>query len=146
MYDPERHHRRSIRLKAFDYRTPGAYVVTVCTRYGECLFGQISEAQMRLFSSGQMVQSVWDEIPAHYPGVDADAFIVMPNHIHGIVVLLPDDIDPEPNVWMGPSEAQAGLRQDGHPQGVPVRAGPRARPHRRRIAFRFRMSSIDLSR
>ena len=146
MYDPERHHRRSIRLKAFDYRTPGTYGVTVCTRYGECLFGQISEAQMQLTSSGRMVQSVWDEIPAHYPGVEIDAFVVMPNHIHGIVVLLQDDIDPEPNVWMGPSEAQAGLRQDGHPQGVPVRAGTGARPHRRRIAFRFRMSSIDLSR
>jgi REP element-mobilizing transposase RayT len=133
MYDPERHHRRSIRLKAFDYRTPGAYVVTVCTRYGACLFGQISEAQMQLSSSGQMVLSIWDEIPAHYPGIDVDAFIVMPNHIHGILVLLPDDIDPDPDAWRGSSgrgdlQVQPGFRRVGHPQGDARTGGPPCPP------------------
>ncbi len=86
-FDPERHHRRSIRLKGYDYSRPGAYFVTICAQNHECLFGEIQERRMILNEAGCMVQAVWHELPQHYPDVDVDAFVVMPNHVHGIIVL-----------------------------------------------------------
>jgi REP element-mobilizing transposase RayT len=82
-----RRQRRSIRLRGYDYARAGAYFVTVCVQDRECLLGQIVEDEMRLSEAGQMVQSVWDELPERYPGVDVDQFVVMPNHVHGIMVL-----------------------------------------------------------
>lgn len=87
-YNPDIHHRRSIRLKGYDYTQAGAYFITICTQNRLCLFGEVVNGEMRLNEAGAMVQSVWDEIPVFYPGVLTDAFVVMPNHIHGIVVLV----------------------------------------------------------
>jgi putative transposase len=86
--DPNRYHRRSIRLRGYDYTQPGAYFVTICTQNRACLFGQMVDGAMVLSDAGQLVQTVWDEIPAHYAGTSIDTFIVMPNHIHGIIVLV----------------------------------------------------------
>lgn len=86
-YDPKEHHRRSIRLRDYDYAQAGAYFVTVCAEGHTCLFGDIIDAEMRLNDAGRMVQAVWNELPDHYPGVETDAFVVMPNHIHAIIVL-----------------------------------------------------------
>jgi putative transposase len=104
-FDPERLHRRSIRLKGYDYSQPGAYFITICTQDRACLFGEVVDGEMRLNDAGQMVQDVWDELPAFYPGVQTDAFIVMPNHIHGIIIL----------VGAG---SHACLDEIGQPQGV----------------------------
>ena len=86
-YDPERHHRRSIRLKGYDYTLAGAYFVTFCVQNRESLFGEIIDGQMMLNEAGRMVEAVWQELSVFYPGVDTDAFVVMPNHFHGIIVL-----------------------------------------------------------
>ena len=86
-FDPERHHRRSIRLKGYDYRKSGAYFVTICTQNRECLFGEIVDGQMILNDVGRMVQSLWDELPRHFPNVELDAFGAMPNHVHGIIMI-----------------------------------------------------------
>jgi hypothetical protein len=86
-YDPEKHHRRSVRLKGYDYTWAGAYFVTICTWGRECLFGDVVDGTMRLSEFGQIAQSVWEELPQHYPGLELDEFVIMPNHIHGIVVL-----------------------------------------------------------
>jgi putative transposase len=90
-FHPERHHRRSIRLKGYDYRQAGAYFVTVCTQDRSFLFGEMVHGEMRLNDAGKMVYDVWNELPAFYPGVQTDAFIVMPNHIHGIIILVGAD-------------------------------------------------------
>lgn len=79
--------RRSIRLRGYDYTRLGAYFVTVCTEGRKRLFGTVVNGRMALNDAGRMVQSVWDELPAHYPGVAIDAFVVMPDHIHGVVRL-----------------------------------------------------------
>ena len=91
-YDPDVHRRRSIRLQGYDYSCSGAYFVTMCTENRECLFGEIVADEMRLNDAGQMVQMVWEQLPDHYPGVDVDGFVVMPNHIHGIIVLAGDPV------------------------------------------------------
>lgn|GEM_PF-87594 len=87
-YDPNKHHRRSVRLKGYDYAQAGAYFVTICTQNRGHMFGEVVNEEMRLNDAGRLVQSVWDGLPGHYPGVETDAFVIMPNHIHGIVVLV----------------------------------------------------------
>ena len=82
----ERHHRRSVRLNGYDYSHAGAYFVTVCTQDRVCLFGEIVTGIMRLNEAGHMVCIEWDALVARFSGIDLDAFVVMPNHIHGIIV------------------------------------------------------------
>ena len=86
-YDPDRHHRRSTRLKGHDYRRAGAYFVTVCTWERECLLGEIWHGQVCLNALGQIVAETWQEIPRHFERAAVAALVVMPNHIHGVIVL-----------------------------------------------------------
>ena len=80
--------RRSLRLQGFDYSEEGAYFVTVCTQNRECLFGDVVDGAIHLNDAGRLVRTVWDELPARCPGVCLDAFVVMPNHVHGILVFV----------------------------------------------------------
>ena len=82
-----RHYRRSIRLKGFDYSQVGAYFVTIVAFQCECLFGEIVDGEMRLNHYGEIVQKRWDDIPIHFPNVEAWTFVVMSNHVHGIIVI-----------------------------------------------------------
>jgi REP element-mobilizing transposase RayT len=77
--------RRSIRLQGYDYSQAGAYFITICTRDRGCLFGDMVDGQMQLNEAGQIIQSVWDGLPQFYEGIDLDAFVIMPNHVHGII-------------------------------------------------------------
>jgi len=86
-YDPNKHHRRSIRLKEYDYSSPGAYFITICTYQRQHLFGDIVDGVMKLNQYGQIIQSCWQRIPIHFANVLLDAWVVMPNHLHGILVL-----------------------------------------------------------
>jgi len=116
-FNPEIHHRHSIRLKNYDYSQPGVYFVTTCTQNRACLFGEIVGADLRvrpqnpkgqsqgiapttntthpgdgasrlvLNDAGRMVTTIWQQIPDFYPGTDVDSFVVMPNHFHGIIII-----------------------------------------------------------
>lgn len=79
--------RKSPRIRDYDYATAGAYFVTLCARDRECLFGRIADDRMRLSRVGQVVKGCWTDIPAHFRTAGLDAFVVMPNHVHGIVWL-----------------------------------------------------------
>jgi REP element-mobilizing transposase RayT len=83
-FDPKIHHRRSIRLKGFDYSQAGAYFVTIVTQGRVPLFGDVVNGEMRLNRYGKIVQAVWFDLPQHYPHVELGAFVIMPNHVHGI--------------------------------------------------------------
>jgi REP element-mobilizing transposase RayT len=85
--DP-RPRRRSLRLPGYDYSQAGAYFITVCTQNRVMLFGEVIRCDVRLNEMGTIVQQTWDDLPTHYHGIDLDAFIVMPNHVHGIVILV----------------------------------------------------------
>lgn len=91
-FDPNKLHRRSIRLEGYDYSQPGAYFVTICTYQREELFGQVKDGRMCPNRLGAIVQSTSCNLPYHYPHVKLDAFCLMPNHVHGILVLVDDDI------------------------------------------------------
>jgi len=87
-YDPEIHHRKSIRLRGYDYSAPGRYFVTICVQEKACLFGGIASCQIELNDYGRIVENVWKELPLHFPLVELDRFVVMPNHFHAIVVII----------------------------------------------------------
>jgi len=81
------HYRRSIRLRGYDYAQAGAYFVTICTHSQGCLLGEIVDGEMRLNPLGTMAAASWHAIPHHSPRVVLDEGIIMPNHIHGIIVI-----------------------------------------------------------
>ncbi len=85
MFNPNIHHRRSIRLKEYDYSQEGVYFVTICTEKKECLFGDIVNGKMVLNDAGKIVDQCWLEIPQHFSNVQLHEHIVMPNHVHGII-------------------------------------------------------------
>ena len=82
------HDRRSLRLKGYDYAQAGAYFITVCTQNRESAFGCVDDGDMRLNDAGRMVRSVWEGLPDRFPGMELDAFVVMPNHVHGIATFV----------------------------------------------------------
>ena len=86
--------RRSIRLRGYDYSQAGVYFVTICTHnrrseksFAPYLFGEIVDGEMVLNDVGRLVAKCWRDIPAHFPHVELDEFIVMPNHVHGILLI-----------------------------------------------------------
>jgi len=81
------HGRRSIRLTNYDYSQEGAYFVTVCIQNRDCLLGEITGAEMGLLDAGWMVMRVWNDMTGRFPGVEAGEFVVMPNHVYGIVTV-----------------------------------------------------------
>jgi putative transposase len=91
-------HRKSIRLKEYDYSLAGEYFVTICSFNHECIFGEIVEEEMKLSPQGMIAEQCWKEIPKHFNNTELDAFVVMPNHVHGIIVLNDNDRDVQLNV------------------------------------------------
>jgi putative transposase len=86
-FNPDKHHRRSIRLKSYDYSRAGAYFVTICTHGRECLFGEVMDGAMRLNDAGQSVQAEWVRLPERFQTIELDEFVIMPNHLHGIILV-----------------------------------------------------------
>lgn len=86
-FDSKKHHRHSIRIKEHDYTQPGGYFVTIVTYQRDCLFGNIVNEEMLLSPFGRIADECWRAIPEHFPNVELDAYVIMPNHIHGIIVI-----------------------------------------------------------
>ena len=78
--------RKSMRLREYDYSLPGAYFITIVTQSRLCLFGEVTDGKVRPNEAGEMIQQNWEELPHRFPSIEIDAFVVMPNHIHGIVI------------------------------------------------------------
>jgi putative transposase len=119
-HDPDRRHRHSVRLQGYDYTRAAAYFVTVCTQDRVPVLGEIVGDRAIFSSMGEMVIRVWEELPQHYAGVQLDDFALMPNHLHGIIVLVgagpcacPDKGDPDVS---------------GQPRGVAPHTGDRNIP------------------
>ena len=113
-YDPEKHHRRSIRLKGYDYSQAGAYFITIVTQGRTCLFGDVEDGEMRLSTWGEIAREEWFKTAQIRPYVrlhDAE-FVVMPNHVHGIIWIVDDD----DNV-VGARRRHVGARRRRAPTG-----------------------------
>jgi putative transposase len=83
----DKHHRRTIRLPGYDYSQSGSYYLTICVQNSERLLGDIQNGKMNLNEAGQMIESIWHELPVFYSGVNLDSLQIMPDHLHGIIVL-----------------------------------------------------------
>lgn len=97
-YDPTIHHRRSVRLKEYDYAQSGAYFVTICVRDRKCLFGQINGSEMQMNNAGLMIMRWYAELENKFPDIQCDECICMPNHIHFIIINVGADLCVRPNI------------------------------------------------
>jgi REP element-mobilizing transposase RayT len=87
IHNPDKYHHQSIRLKDYDYTQAGAYFITICTHNRKCVLGDVVNGEMRLNELGQVVEIEWLRTAEIRDNVELDAFVIMPNHIHGIVVI-----------------------------------------------------------
>jgi len=97
--------RRAVRLKGYDYSEAGAYFVTMCAYDRECLYGDVTEGNMQLNKYGMIAEKEWVQTSVVRPNVQLDEFIVMPNHIHGILIIEASlgDVDELVNLLILPS-------------------------------------------
>ncbi|MGD1716047.1 transposase [Dapis sp. BLCC M172] len=86
-YDPQKHHRRSLRLKGYDYSKAGAYFITICTYNRQTLFGEIIDGKMQLNQLGEVVAEEWERSAQMRQEIELDYSVIMPNHLHGIVII-----------------------------------------------------------
>ena len=89
-YDPRQNRRRSLRLQGYDYTRPGAYFVTICTYQRKSFFGEVFDGGMILTQMGRIAQQEWERLPARFPSLELGSFVVMPNHMHAILILIDD--------------------------------------------------------
>ena len=87
-YNPKIHHRKSIRLKGYDYSQAGFYFVTICCQHRACLFGGIVDGAMILNDAGKMVINEWLKLKKRFKNIELQEYVVMPNHFHGIVEIV----------------------------------------------------------
>jgi REP element-mobilizing transposase RayT len=87
MDQSEKFHRNSLRLNDFDYSQIGAYFVTICTKNRQCLFGKIQHGTMQLSPFGRVASAQWQQLPYRFPYLEFGEWVIMPNHIHGILVI-----------------------------------------------------------
>ena len=120
--------RRPRRLGAYDYAQDGAYSVTICTDWREHLFGTVTDGRMKVNAAGRAVERVWEGLPEHYPHVELDVFVVMPNHVHGIVVLVggesvgsSDSVPGVGSVIDGSRAEEAGWKPAPTKKGAPTK-------------------------
>ncbi len=110
----ERYHRRSIRLHGYDYTLPGAYFVTICTAGRACLFGEVVNGEMILNEYGRIMEEEWARSGNIRREMTLDAFVVMPNHLHGVVIL---NSDPLGTATVG-AHGRAPLRLERAPRSL----------------------------
>lgn len=113
-YDPEKHHRRSIRLKNYDYRQPGWYFITICTFQQERRFGEISQGKMLLNPAGEAVQAIWRGLGKRYPNCNPDAFIAMPDHVHGLLQIVSRDVEAKKRARLNSGQSELDVSALGH--------------------------------
>ena len=89
-YNPDIHHRRSIRLCDYDYGTAGFYFVTICVHERRALFGTITDGIMHLNDAGRMVEDEYHRLSDHYPHIKCHEYVIMPNHFHAIIQITDD--------------------------------------------------------
>ncbi len=91
-YNPDIHHRKSIRLQGYDYSREGLYFITICTQRSLHLFGEIIDHKIALNDAGYMIDKWWQELKNKFPNIKLHEFIIMPNHIHGIIEIVGTDL------------------------------------------------------
>jgi REP element-mobilizing transposase RayT len=102
--------RKKQRLPGFDYSTPGAYFVTICVQGMQCRFGEVCKGNMVLSEVGKKARQCWLDLPNHYINCSLDEYVIMPNHVHGILHIVGNGLKPFP------TECQPNVKQHGLPE------------------------------
>ena len=132
-YNPNIHHRRSIRLKGYDYSMAGLYFITICCQNRAYFFGEIRDGQMALNDYGKIAFEEWLKLPRRFKNFELDVFQIMPNHMHGIIILKDISFESVKSVGAGFTPAQneenitvnGQLETDnGQPQGIAPTIAP----------------------
>ncbi len=127
VYDPRVHHRRSIRLRGYDYAGGGVYFVTICTAAKNSMFGEVIEGEMILNEAGRLVQKTWNSLTERFRSLVLDAFQIMPNHLHALFALPGPGLAPALAMATGAPVIQP--YEDCKGTACPTRADPqRERP------------------
>ncbi len=117
-YNPALHNRHSIRLQGYDYSQSGVYFITICTYKKQTLFGEIVNADVKLNLVGQYAFHQWKMIPQRFPNVELGAFVIMPNHIHGIIMIRSGKGEGSENEVMGGKKGLLSNPSPLHPNGT----------------------------
>lgn len=132
-YNPNIHHRRSIRLKGYDYSQAGLYFITICVQNRACLFGEIANKKMILNDAGKMIENEWLKLPERFNNIELHEFVVMPNHFHAILEIVRatlvvaqnddtaqngDNAQNDDNAQNGDNNQNGGAMKKGQPQGI----------------------------
>ena len=115
-YDPQKHHRRSIRLKGYDYSQAGMYFITLCTQHREHFFGHIENEEMILNDAGRMVDKWWQKIPEKFKDIELDVYQIMPNHFHAILI----NNGSVQNKGDAPADSDSSVRADPRVRPDPI--------------------------
>src|SRR5262249_35164354 len=110
-YDPKKHHRRSIRLRGHNYSDGGAYFITICVQDKQCMLGRVVDSRMTLSECGEVVHHVWETLPQRFPTLVLDAFQLMPNHLHAILVIPGTGLEPSLALAAGAAVIQPGPQE-----------------------------------
>src|SRR3990172_7577394 len=89
--DPRHYFRQSTRLKNYDYSMSGAYFITICTKDEGDVFGMVVNGKTNLNNTGKILERVWINLPKQFENINLDEFVVMPDHIHGIIIIKNED-------------------------------------------------------
>ncbi len=120
--------------KGYDYSQAGAYFVTICIHSRQCLFGDAADGRMALNQAGWLVQQTWEQLPGRFPSVALDTFVVMPNHIHGVIAISGCPVG-------------AGLALPGEPTGAAVQGTASSTPTLGDVIRAFKsVSAIQVNR
>ncbi len=134
-YNPNIHHRRSIRLKGYDYSQAGLYFITICVKNRACLFGHIEckgapcgYPKMILNDAGKMIYDEWNKLPERFPNIQLHEYIVMPNHFHAILEIVGATLVVAQNNVVAPdnvvSQNKIYNTKKGQPQGIAPTESP----------------------
>ncbi|MDD5090752.1 MAG: hypothetical protein PHQ23_07520 [Candidatus Wallbacteria bacterium] len=111
--------RKPLRLRGYDYSQQGAYFVTLCVKNHQCLFARVSDSEMRMNDAGAMVELAWQGLTGRFPGIELDAYTIMPNHFHGIICITQCD-KPVGGRPLWPPTIRAMTPRLGRPRGSPL--------------------------
>jgi len=109
---PIKERRHALRLRDYDYKQAGAYFVTICAQERACLFGVVQDGKMRLNDAGRIIGKGWLELNRKFPIVETDEFVIMPNHLHGIVIITDVPVGADLRVGPGPENGNSAPQGD----------------------------------
>jgi putative transposase len=139
-YNTELDHHRSIRLRGYDYSQAGAYFINLVTEKRLCLFGEIINGEMRLSRLGRTVEREWLRLERRFAGVELDEFVIMPNHVHGILVIAKQAAPANKNAVVGETRKERAASKQSGVSEAPAAPGSLAaivRGFKSAVEFRY---------